>query len=260
MGDQLPLPKGAIWLLVLLLIGVVGWEIIHEDNPLKKIAGFGVELEFDKTNNSPPIKASLVHQNLLASDYKEMYLNKRNLFGASIALDDSVKEALNEIPTGTIITNSGIKTTYGDPNNTTMVSTNESMSVGTRVDLSGAAFYIEPATKQTSEAQDIPTNNPHRNFAMWKWWVTPLEKGTQTLFIEAYTVDDKGHRKPINSTKKEIDVIVISTPGAEVTAPEDSYLGNETAEAAKEAAPGFESIFAITGLLAVAYLVLGRRE
>ncbi|HQQ36607.1 MAG TPA: PGF-CTERM sorting domain-containing protein, partial [Methanothrix sp.] len=25
-------------------------------------------------------------------------------------------------------------------------------------------------------------------------------------------------------------------------------------------APGFESIFAITGLLAVAYLVLGRRE
>ena len=37
---------------------------------------------------------------------------------------------------------------------------------------------------------------------------------------------------------------------------------NETAEAAEEAAPapGFESIFAITGLLAVAYLVLGRRE
>ena len=35
---------------------------------------------------------------------------------------------------------------------------------------------------------------------------------------------------------------------------------NETAEAAKKEAPGFESIFAITGLLAVAYLVLGRRE
>jgi len=35
---------------------------------------------------------------------------------------------------------------------------------------------------------------------------------------------------------------------------------NETAKAAEKAAPGFESIFAITGLLAVAYLVLGRRE
>ncbi|HOV82735.1 MAG TPA: PGF-CTERM sorting domain-containing protein, partial [Methanothrix sp.] len=34
---------------------------------------------------------------------------------------------------------------------------------------------------------------------------------------------------------------------------------NETAEPAKTE-PGFESIFAITGLLAVAYLVLGRRE
>ena len=31
-------------------------------------------------------------------------------------------------------------------------------------------------------------------------------------------------------------------------------------EAAEKAAPGFESIFAITGLLAVAFLVLGRRE
>jgi hypothetical protein len=38
---------------------------------------------------------------------------------------------------------------------------------------------------------------------------------------------------------------------------------NETAAAAEKKAeeqPGFESIFAITGLLAVAYLVLGRRE
>jgi hypothetical protein len=33
---------------------------------------------------------------------------------------------------------------------------------------------------------------------------------------------------------------------------------NETKPAEEQ--PGFESIFAITGLLAVAYLVLGRRE
>jgi hypothetical protein len=34
----------------------------------------------------------------------------------------------------------------------------------------------------------------------------------------------------------------------------------EAAKTAEKAAPGFESLFAITGLLAVAYLVLGRRE
>ena len=35
---------------------------------------------------------------------------------------------------------------------------------------------------------------------------------------------------------------------------------NKTAEPATKPAPGFESILAITGLLAVAFLVLGRRE
>ena len=34
----------------------------------------------------------------------------------------------------------------------------------------------------------------------------------------------------------------------------------EAAKAAEKATPGFESIFAITGLLAVAFLVLGRKE
>ena len=34
----------------------------------------------------------------------------------------------------------------------------------------------------------------------------------------------------------------------------------ETAKTEEKAAPGFESVFAITGLLAVAYLVLGRKE
>ena len=51
---------------------------------------------------------------------------------------------------------------------------------------------------------------------------------------------------------------------AEETAAEAEKAVEETAEAATNATepttPGFESIFAITGLLAVAYLVLGKRE
>jgi S-layer protein (TIGR01567 family) len=43
-------------------------------------------------------------------------------------------------------------------------------------------------------------------------------------------------------------------------AKETAAAGEKTAEAAKKAAPGFEGLFAITGLLAVAYLVLGRKE
>ncbi|HQE97574.1 MAG TPA: S-layer protein domain-containing protein, partial [Methanothrix sp.] len=50
----------------------------------------------------------------------------------------------------------------------------------------------------------------------------------------------------------------------EETAAEAEKAVEETAEAATNATepttPGFESIFAITGLLAVAYLVLGKRE
>jgi len=49
---------------------------------------------------------------------------------------------------------------------------------------------------------------------------------------------------------------VTAEPAAPAAAEEKK---NETAEPAKTE-PGFESIFAITGLLAVAYLVLGRRE
>ena len=270
MGDQLQLPKEVIWLLVLLVIGVVGWEVIHEHRTLEKISVLGAEFIFGETDNLS-IRAPLVHQNLLVSDYHEMYYKKQNLFGASIALDDSVPAAQAALPTGNIIINHEIKATFGNSNNTSMASTNEPMSAGTRIDLSGRKdeFLIEYATNITGEVQLIPTSKPKQNFAVWKWYVTPLKMDESlTLFIEAYTVDDKGHRMSINSTKKEIDVIAIPTPGAEEVAFEAKDEAavaaeekvNETAEAAKEAAPGFEGIFAITGLLAVAYLVLGRRH
>ena len=49
---------------------------------------------------------------------------------------------------------------------------------------------------------------------------------------------------------------------AEAKAAETAAKENvtEATRHAEKATPGFESIFAITGLLAVAFLVLGRRE
>ena len=39
-----------------------------------------------------------------------------------------------------------------------------------------------------------------------------------------------------------------------------STEANETTKPGEKAAPGFESLFAITGLMAVAYLIVGKRD
>jgi len=247
------------------------------------------------SNNTPTAEEILDHENLLVSNYHNMYLNEKHLFGAYVALDDSVEEALIDLPTGSAISNGKITPTFGNKSNVTMVSTNQTMSVGTRVNLTGQTFDIMPADSLTSGPQDIPHGNPGQNIAKWRWWVIPREEGSHSLFIEAYTVDKEGHRTSINSTQKQIDVIVspaVSTPAlippaargtdtaegveeapavneTEVVAEEDIHGAarkaeeavEETAEAASESAtPGFDSIFAITGFLAVAYFILGKRE
>jgi hypothetical protein len=227
------------------------------------IAGLFIYTTINSSNNN------LENENLLVSNYHDMYLNERNLFGASIALDDSVKEALYDLPTGNFIApNGGINPTYGNENNAAISSTNESMSVGTRVDLTGQSFEITPANDLTSRAQDIPHNNPGQNLAKWKWWVIPREKGSHTLFIDAYTEDEKGHRTSINSTIREIGVIVTSAPAANVnetkttTVPtynNDIIQYDIITSTEKKTTPGFEGILAITGLMVVAYLVLGRK-
>ena len=57
--------------------------------------------------------------------------------------------------------------------------------------------------------------------------------------------------KNLSATEKATEEAKEKVPGA---------VENETAKTEEKAAPGFESVFAITGLLAVAYLVLGRKE
>jgi len=211
----------------------------------------------------------LIQEKLLVSNYHDMYLNTVYKFGAIVALDDSVKEARMEIPTGIIVTKGGIEYTKGNTNNTTIVSTNQSMLVGTKVDLSGANFKIEPVGNLSSRTQNIPHNNPGQNYAMWEWYVTPQLPGEQTLHVEAYTVNDKGPDTKINFTDIPIHVTVLSAPVSltpSYVAPTNVTSANVTAPAAAPVTaqarktPGFEGIFAITGLLAVAYLVLGRKQ
>jgi hypothetical protein len=66
---------------------------------------------------------------------------------------------------------------------------------------------------------------------------------------------------PVEAAKENITEAAKTVEAAKENITE---AANKTAEAAEKTAekatPGFESIFAITGLLAVAYLVLGRRE
>ena len=293
MSDKLPISKTAVELLAFLILGVVIWQV-YMGYTLSEVGVPGIfVIKF--SNNTPTAEEILDHENLLVSNYHNMYLNEKHQFGAYVALDDSVEEALIDLPTGSAISNGKITPTFGNKSNVTMVSTNQTMSVGTRVNLTGQTFDIMPADSLTSGPQDIPHGNPGQNIAKWRWWVIPREEGSHSLFIEAYTVDKEGHRTSINSTQKQIDVIVspaVSTPAlippaargtdaaeeveeapavneTEVVAEEDIHGAarkaeeavEETAEAATEpATPGFDSIFAITGFLAVAYFILGKRE
>ena len=57
MGDQLQLPKGAIWLLVLLIIGIVAWQVYmgYTVNEINAPGGFVVKF----SNSTPPVKDTM---------------------------------------------------------------------------------------------------------------------------------------------------------------------------------------------------------
>jgi hypothetical protein len=59
-----------------------------------------------------------------------------------------------------------------------------------------------------------------------------------------------------NVTTTTVPTENVTTTTTKTTVP----AGNNTTAATKKTTPGFESVFALTGLLAVAYLVLSRRE
>ncbi len=275
------------WILVVVaLVFIIAIWQIHMGITVHKIGVPNVfEIEFE--NSTPVEQPKLAPENVLYSDYHDMYANVRYLFGVCIARNDSLKEAQSHIPTGISLnaTKGGeITYTYGHPSNITVVPMNVSKSAGAGVNLTGdGTFIITPTSPETSKVLAIPDNNPGHNFAIWQWWVEPQKEGFHTLFLDVYTVDIKGQHTPLESKNMQIDVAVIPAPPtlANVTAPAKAENvttpapaaaekpanataaakpANATAPAAATKTPGFEGIFAITDLMAVAYLVLGRKH
>jgi hypothetical protein len=223
--------------------------------------------------------------NIFYSNFHEMNAKERNLFGACVALNDSIEAAKKKIPTGTKVgrnalnaSNESIKVgeiEFGNDSKIGKESLKVSRSAG--VNLTGDDTFI--ITPGTPEVQGISDNNPGHNYAAWSWWVEPLKEGSHTLFLTAYAIDNNGKRTPFDVEYIPIKVIVIPAPPtravpANVTASAAASAANVTKNVtapAKPAAenvsrpaatktPGFEGILAIAGLMAVAYLVLGRKH
>jgi hypothetical protein len=230
--------------------------------------------------------------NIFYSDFHEMNAKERNLFGACVALKDSIEAAKKKIPTGIKVGRNALNASnesieggeieFGNNSKIGNVSLKVSRSAG--VNLTGDGTFI--ITPGTPVVQGISDNNPDHNYATWFWWVEPLKEGSHTLLLTAYAVDDNGKRTPFDVEQIPIKVIVIpapptrAVPAANVTAPAAAPAANVTknvtapakpatenvskpANATAPAAtktPGFEGILAITGLTAVAYLVLRRKH
>ncbi len=114
---------------------------------------------------------------------------------------------------------------------------------------------------KTADQDDITAENPLR-FYIFKSVTIEGAETTETTEVAPVAEPVAAEETPINETPAAEEPVAVEptaevneTPAAAEPAAEPAAAGNETK---KE--PGFESIFAITGLLAVAYLVLGRRE
>jgi len=91
------------------------------------------------------------------------------------------------------------------------------------------------------------------------------EEVAETPVVEETATATAAAEEAVNETTTEAKEAVEETAAVaeetvNETAAEAEGAAKEAANATAEPAPGFESVFAITGLLAVAYLVLGRRE
>jgi hypothetical protein len=236
---------------------------------------------------------------ILHSEYTKMNISETYPFMACVALNDSIETAQSEIRTFThaidkapIISNDSIETVKREsetaPNIAkTPMNISTDMSVDLK-ELTPGTFSIHLISPE-SETQKIPQDDPRHNYATWIWDVTPTRIGTNDLILSAY--DAEGHNRkarisiavtvkqasteetPVVDTHLVESVIANSIVDNETKETEEppetaNVTTNETlvepvmppVEEKKNETPGFESIFAITGLLAVAYLVRGRRE
>jgi hypothetical protein len=199
------------------------------------------------------------------SKIKNMILDETYTFSAYVARSDSINAARTRITTGNdvgerpifVLNNSLI---YPDflTGSQVFVSNVTIIPPEIQVDLNGDAFKI---TRLTTDVIQIPVDRTGNNYGIWYWSVKPIEKGTHTLVLTPYEPNSK---KPIRGggpIRIEVTVKENVTTTTTTTKTETTPAGvNNTTEATKKTTPGFESVFALTGLLGVAYLALSRRE
>jgi hypothetical protein len=229
---------------------------------------------------------------LLHSEYQKMNISETYPFMACVALNDSIDAAKSEITIFTharnkslIASNDSIDAAKIDLETVPeIVNTPIFVSEGMEASLTATSGTFMISLTSPSRTQPIPQDDPGYNYVAWTWDVTPIQGGTHDLILSVY--DAKGHSRrayiPItvivktptegpltappvveaakeNVTVAEAAKTEATETAAAETVTETAAAENKTEPAAKEQ-PGFESILAITGLLAVAYLVLAKRE
>ena len=215
---------------------------------------------------------------IIHTNYTKMDISETYPFMACVALNDSIDNAKREIMIFTgaseksiITSNDSIDNAKRDPGiEKTPMNVSKDMEVDLE-QLTPGTFSISLKSPK-SGTHKIPQDDPGHNYATWIWDVTPIRVGTHDLILSAY--DEEGHNR-----NARISITVTVNPElqnvAEAKAEEKAEAVHENVteaagaakeaaasaeKAAEKAAPGFEGLFAVTGLLAVAYLVLGRRE
>jgi hypothetical protein len=246
------------------------WNSTHANIGLNFIRVFVKDSEHEEQSPSEPYNITRSEfGEIIHSEYAKMNQSETYAFVACIALSDSIETAKSDIKNFThasdeshIISNDStevakIESETSPTIKKTPINISKDMMGANLSPLKHGTFLVSLIIPKT-ETQRIPKNDPKHNYATWIWDVTPTIVGTNDLILSVY--DAEGHHREANIPITVIPITVTVTPAVEETAAEAEAKANETAEAAKKEAPGFESVFAVTGLLAVAYLVLGRRE
>jgi PGF-CTERM protein len=284
MADDKEDNKTKLIIQILILIGVIITAfatIISSDN-----LHFISDKIFDGQENSTPSE-QLTPANVLYSHFHEMNAKERYMFGACVALNDSIEAAKKIIPTGTVrrkslnTLNESLGASEQEYGNNTKID-NESLGLGVskRAELYLTGDGTFSITPQTPAGLWISDNNPGHNYATWMWLVEPRIEGFHTLLLTAYAVDDNGKRTQLDV--KHIPIEVIVTAAAEAASsgeavkqamekinqmnlnlsPEqlqqkaEEELKKQVSEQKQQ--PGFEAALALLAVLAVVGMIRRR--
>jgi len=228
----------------------------------------------DEKHSEPSGDATIIENYSIAdtrgeigySNIKKMILDKTYTFSAYVARNDSIDAARRRITTGTDMGDGSVPVLNNTLINNDIwtgsqvfVSKVTIMHPEIEVDLTGEDDVFE-ISRWNNAIQTIPLDRKDKNYGIWLWNVKPTKKGIHFLELIPYEVATK---TPLGGGSIRIEVTVDEVPAAapngEAAPVTATVAENETAEPAM-VEPGFESIFAIIGLLAVAYLVFGKRR